>query len=99
MIAKTIVDKDADYFLAVKGNQKRLEKTFNDYFRMEILQNFEGSSYSTQEEGHGRKETCVALVNEDSSVLGDIAYAWPEFKVMGIAVSLYRFDITLDLRN
>jgi predicted transposase YbfD/YdcC len=88
MIAKAIVGKGADYLLAVKGNQKRLEKAFNDYFRMEMLQNFEGSSYSTQEEGHGRKETCVALINEDLSVLGDIAYDWPELKVMGIVASI-----------
>ncbi len=54
-IAKAIVDKGADYLLVVKGNQKRLEKAFNGYFRMEMLQNFEGSSYSIQEEGHGRK--------------------------------------------
>ena len=87
-IAKTIVDKGADYLLAVKGNQKRLEKAFNDYFRMEMLQSFEGSSYSTQEEGHGRKETRVALVNDDLSVLGDIAYDWPELKTMGIVASV-----------
>jgi predicted transposase YbfD/YdcC len=87
-IAKAIVGKGTDYLLAVKGNQKHLEKAFNDDFRMEMLQNFEGSSYSTQEEGHGRKETRVALVNEDLSLLGDIAYDWPELKVMGIVASI-----------
>ena len=56
-----------------------------------MLQNFDGSSYSTQEEGYGRKEIRVALVNEDSSVLGDIAYDWPELKVMGIVASIRQF--------
>ncbi len=34
------------------------------------------------------KETRITLVNEDLSVLGDIAYDWPELKVMGIVASI-----------
>uniref|UniRef100_UPI0018F07621 ISAs1 family transposase n=1 Tax=Vibrio cholerae TaxID=666 RepID=UPI0018F07621 len=76
-IAQKIRDKEADYLLAVKGNQGMLEQALDDYFRMDMLQDFDGSSYSTQEKSHGRIETRVALVNRDLSVLGDIEHEWP----------------------
>lgn len=83
-----ILDKKADYLLAVKGNQGMLEQAFYDYFRMDTLQDFDGSSYSTQEKSHGRIETRVALVNQDLSGLGDIEHEWPELKSMGIVASI-----------
>ncbi len=72
-IAQKILDKEADYLLAVKGNQGLLEQAFDDYFRMEMLQDFDGSSYRNKEKSHGRMETRVALVNRDLSVLGDMS--------------------------
>ncbi|EIV0336582.1 ISAs1 family transposase [Vibrio cholerae] len=87
-IAQKILDKEADYLLAVKGNQRMLEQAFDDYFRMDMLQDFDGSSYSTQEKSHGRIETRVALVNRDLSVLGDIEHEWPGLKSMGIVASI-----------
>ena len=92
-IAQKILDKDADYLLAVKGNQGNLNKAFKDYFKMSMLQKYDGSSYSTQEISRGRKETRLALVNEDLSVLGDLASQWPELKSMGIVVSIRQTDI------
>ncbi|AWB71708.1 hypothetical protein Sa5Y_VC02586 [Vibrio cholerae] len=65
-----------------------LEQAFDDYFRMDMLQDFDGSSYSTQEKSHGRIETRVALVNRDLSVLGDIEHEWPGLKSMGIVASI-----------
>ncbi|KFE10997.1 transposase DDE domain protein [Vibrio cholerae] len=87
-IAQKIRDKEADYLLAVKGNQGMLEQAFDNYFRMDMLQDFDGSSYSTQEKSHGRIETRVALVNRDLSVLGDIEHEWPGLKSMGIVASI-----------
>ncbi|ELW1708337.1 ISAs1 family transposase [Vibrio cholerae] len=87
-IAQKIRDKEADYLLAVKGNQGMLEQAFDDYFRMDMLQDFDGSSYSTQEKSHGRIETRVALVNRDLSVLGDIEHEWPGLKSMGLVASI-----------
>nr|WP_158118629.1 ISAs1 family transposase [Vibrio cidicii] len=87
-IVQKILDKEADYLLAVKGNQGMLEQAFDDYFRMDMLQDFDGSSYSTQEKSHGRIETRVALVNRDLSVLGDIEHEWPGLKSMGIVASI-----------
>jgi predicted transposase YbfD/YdcC len=62
-----------------------------DDFDVNMLQSFDGDSYSTQEKSHGRKETRLALVNNDLSVLGDLEYEWPELKTMGI-VSSFRVD-------
>ncbi|WP_172564908.1 ISAs1 family transposase [Vibrio navarrensis] len=87
-IAQKILDKEADYLLAVKGNQGMLEQAFDNYFRMDMLQDFDSSAYSTQEKSHGRIETRVALVNRDLSVLGDIEHEWPELKSMGIVASI-----------
>ncbi|PMN96656.1 transposase [Vibrio sp. 10N.222.55.C12] len=87
-IAQKILDKNADYLLAVKGNQGRLEQAFNNYFDMSMLQNHDGDSYSTQEKSRGRQETRLALTNTDLSVLGNVGLEWPELKTMGIVVSL-----------
>lgn len=58
----------------MKGNQGRLEQAFNHYFNMSMLQKHDGDSYSTQETSRGRKETRLALVNEDLSVLDDLEF-------------------------
>nr|PMH80190.1 rfbR protein [Vibrio sp. 10N.286.48.B7] len=49
-----ILNKNADYLLAVKGNQGRLEQAFDNYFDMSMLQKHDGDSYSTQEKSRGR---------------------------------------------
>ncbi|MDV7106402.1 ISAs1 family transposase, partial [Vibrio sp. TH_r3] len=87
-IAQKILDVKADYLLAVKGNQGRLEQAFDSYFDMSMLQNYDGDSYSTQEKSRDRQETRLALVNGDLSVLGDLKEEWPGLKTMGIIVSL-----------
>lgn len=87
-IARKIVLKNADYLLAVKGNQGRLEKAFDNYFNMGMLQKPEGDSYSTQEKSRGRLETRLALTNKDLSVLGDLEFDWPNLKTMGIVVTI-----------
>ncbi|OOE96562.1 ISAs1 family transposase [Salinivibrio sp. IB643] len=87
-IAQKIIDKNADYLLAVKANQGKLDEAFDNYYRPSMLQHFDGDSYSSQEKSHGRLETRCALINTDLSVLGDLAYDWPELKTMGIMVSV-----------
>jgi len=60
-IVKTIRDKNADYILAVKGNQKMLEQQINDSFRFIEPNSFDESLDS----GHGRVETrkCSVITN------------------------------------
>ncbi len=38
-IAQKVLNKNADYLLAVKGNQGRLEQAFDNYFDMNMLKN------------------------------------------------------------
>ncbi|OIN05327.1 ISAs1 family transposase [Oceanisphaera psychrotolerans] len=87
-IAKKVIDKGADYLLSVKSNQPSLEAAFDNYFSLNMLQSDEGDTYSTQEKGHGRQETRLCLVNDDLSVLGDLAFEWPELKTMGIVAAI-----------
>ncbi|CAH8242582.1 hypothetical protein VAEKB19_7050012 [Vibrio aestuarianus] len=92
-IAQKILNKNADYLLAVKGNQGRLEQAFDNYFDMSMLQKHDGDSYSTQEKSRGRQETRLALTNKDLSVLGDLEFDWPELKTMGIVVYVRQEEV------
>ncbi|MEZ9758797.1 hypothetical protein AB4262_06050 [Vibrio breoganii] len=65
-----------------------MEQAFDDYYRQNMLTSFDGESYSSQEKSHGRLETRCALINADLSVLGDLAYGWPELKSMGIMFNI-----------
>ncbi|CDT94118.1 putative H repeat-associated protein (fragment) [Vibrio coralliirubri] len=87
-IARKRLNKNADYLLAVKENQGRLEQAFDNYFDMSMLQKYDGDSCSTQEKSRGRQETRLALTNTDLSVLGDLEFDWLELKTMGIVVSV-----------
>lgn len=58
-IARTIVAKKADYVLALKGNQGKLEDAVNSWFEKAKSTNFEGVDHSyhhTTESAHGRVE-------------------------------------------
>ena len=88
-IAQKIVDKNADYLLAVKGNQGSLEQAISDFYKPSMLQKFDdGDSYSTQEKSHGRVETRCALSATNLSFLGDLEYEWPGIKSVGIMVNI-----------
>ena len=87
-IAQQIVNKDADYLLAVKGNQPKLEEAMGKVFNSSMLNQYKGDKYSLQEKGHGRTETRMALVSHDVSLLGDVALDWPEIKTLGVVVSI-----------
>jgi predicted transposase YbfD/YdcC len=58
-IAETIIDREADYVLALKGNQQTLEKAVIDYMDEQSKNDFEdvqARRFITKEEGHGREE-------------------------------------------
>ncbi len=58
-IAEKIIDKDADYVLALKGNQGNLHKQVKTFFQKNQQNNFEKIDhdfYETSEKGHGRLE-------------------------------------------
>ena len=59
-IAKQIVEANADYVLALKGNQETLHQAVIDYVDEQLEHNFSGIGarrHVTQEKGHGREET------------------------------------------
>lgn len=58
-IAQTIIDKKADYILALKGNQGSLHNAVRKWFEQARTQGFEGIDYSyyeTKESSHNRIE-------------------------------------------
>ena len=87
-IASEILNKNADYLLAVKGNQKRLEQKFDDIFDVSDFQaDDESNCYASQNKSHGRLETRLHKVSHDINLLDDIALEWPGIKTLGYIVS------------
>jgi len=59
-IAKQIVEANADYVLALKGNQETLHQAIIDYVDEQLEHDFAGIGacrHVTKEKGHGREET------------------------------------------
>ncbi len=73
-IAATIVNKDADYVLAVKQNQKHLYEDVKDlFFGAFELGGVEYDTYETVEKGHGRIEIRQCWVISDPQDLSYIS--------------------------
>ncbi|UTT85779.1 ISAs1 family transposase [Vibrio pelagius] len=87
-IADKIIRKEADYLLAVKDNQKKLNQAMNEIFNATMLNSFEGDKIVVQEKGHGRKETRLYLVEHNVDLLGDLAFEWSQLTTLGVVVSI-----------
>ena len=99
-IAKTIVNKEADYLLAVKANQGRLHQAFEDHFPVITLQNWQGDSYMTKEMSHGRKETRLYVVSDLFDEFVNYSFDWSGMKSLGIALSFREIgDEILDIED
>jgi predicted transposase YbfD/YdcC len=82
-IAETIIEKEADYVLALKGNQGNLHEQVADFFEIaeqHAYKNLDAKPYVTCEKGHGRIESrrVVALSTKDLEGIK----AWPGLKSM-----------------
>ena len=88
-IAKKIINKGADYILALKGNQGKLfDETINFFNDAEAI-NFEGikqESYMTEENNHGRKEIREYRLVTDISWLNN-KEEWEGLKSIGTVIS------------
>jgi predicted transposase YbfD/YdcC len=88
-IAKKIIDKGADYILALKGNQGKLfEETINFFHDAEAI-NFDGikqESYMTEDNNHGRKEIREYRLVTDISWLNN-KEEWEGLKSIGTVIS------------
>jgi predicted transposase YbfD/YdcC len=81
-IAKTIIDKQADYILALKGNQGNLHAQVGEFFKDAGTEQFEGVKHTfheTHDEAHGRREVRRTWTSTDLSTVPD-ASKWPSLK-------------------
>ena len=88
-IAQKIVDAEADYVLAVKGNQPTLHQGIVDFFDNHLEDDFarvKSRRYETEEKGHGREENRWYFICPVPDDLPD-GSRWPKLKAIGIVVS------------
>jgi predicted transposase YbfD/YdcC len=81
-IAKTIVEKGADYILALKGNQGNLHAQVMKLFEDAGTERFESvhhTFHETRGKAHGRREVRRVWSTNDLSTLPD-ASKWPSLK-------------------
>lgn len=85
-IAQKIVEQEADYVLALKGNQPTLEQAVERFF----VTGAEAEAHRTQseyheqtEQGHGRVETRCAWISADLEAEVSAA-AWPGLQSIGM---------------
>lgn len=88
-IVDKIVAKEADYVLAVKGNQKQLHEEIIDFFQTARTYDFRNVQYDYFEEahkGHGRVEQCRYWI---SDMLGSISEPgrWSSLSSIGMVES------------
>ena len=87
-IAEKIIDKKADYVLAVKGNQKKLHQEIKKAFAIADDENspYCVESLGTIEKGHGRIEVRKYDVCYEIGLLED-RYNWPKLEAFCRVVS------------
>ncbi len=88
-IAQKIVDADADYCLAVKGNQPTLHQGIVDFFDDHLEDDFARTPvrrHQTKESGHGREELRYYLICPVPGDLPDHS-RWASLKAIGITIS------------
>ncbi|SRI51308.1 receptor protein [Shigella sonnei] len=74
-------------FRAVKGNQGRLNKAFEEKFPLKELNNPEHDSYAISEKSHGREEIRLHIVCDVPDELIDFTFEWKGLKKLCVAVS------------
>jgi predicted transposase YbfD/YdcC len=82
--AKKIIEKEADYILQVKGNQKGLFETIIDEFERHAETNYSDRHVrqsSTRERNRQRKETRTCMVAPAPTLLKE---KWPGLKTIGL---------------
>ncbi len=77
-----------DYLFAVKGNQGRLNKAFEEKFPLKELNNPEHDSYAMSEKSHGREEIRLHIVCDVPDELIDFTFEWKGLKKLCAAFPL-----------
>ena len=89
-IAQTVLDQEADYVFAVKGNQPTLYEGIQDFFVDNMEDDFgrvKVSRDETEGKGHGREETRYYYVCAVPTDLPD-RERWPGLKAIGVAINI-----------
>lgn len=88
-IAREIVKADADYVLAVKGNQPTLHEGLVEFFADRLDDDFAGAKvrrFETHDHAHGRDELRFYFVCPVPDDLPD-RERWPQLRAIGLAVN------------
>ena len=88
-IGQAIVERRADYVLAVKGNQVTLLEDLREYFEWALLDKFQQTRYTTNETvdgDHGRIEVRRCYATEDCEWVRRKA-EWPGLRSIAMAES------------
>lgn len=87
-IAEKIVKKEADYLLAVKGNQPKLKAAFDKHFPISKLYQYDGESFETKEKAHGRTEHRMYFTADIFDEFVDFSFDWKGLTTVGVAISI-----------
>lgn len=90
-IVSLISQKDGDYIIAVKKNQKSLYQSIELLFKEAISQRllgFQASTYSTSESGHGREEIRHYLMLSNISNQINPEHKWENLESIGMVESV-----------
>lgn len=88
-IARKIIEAEADYCLAAKGNQPTLYQGLMDHFNEHLKDDFAGTPvrrHRTEGKGHGREEIRQYFLCPVPDDLPDRA-RWAHLKAIGMAIS------------
>lgn len=94
-IAKKIRECEADYVLALKGNQSDLQEMVSDFFSAAIAKNFAAVEHSRAEEndyGHGRIESRICYSVPLPDYLKDFRKDWVDLKSLACIISSRDID-------
>jgi predicted transposase YbfD/YdcC len=89
-IAQAIVDKEADYLLAVKANQSRLHNKMAEKLSCSAINNIAHESqqyYQTEESNRGRSEVRQYFTFDLFDEFIDLSFEWPSMKKLCVALS------------
>jgi predicted transposase YbfD/YdcC len=91
-IAKTILDCEADYVLAVKDNQGKLHEAIQYLFEYDQQNDFQETPYDysrTVNKGHGRIDVRQCWATDDPEYLSDIQtqYNWPGLQSIAMVIT------------
>lgn len=94
-IAERIIQKKADYVLALKGNQGNLHREVGDFFEIALAEDFKHVTHDYYEEydaGHGRVEYRQCWAITPSEAIFPSMKKWPNLNSIIIIKSLREFN-------